>query len=170
MVSVYLPKNIFFLIIDYFGKRKLIIYNSKKYLFISSKDFKFFKTSRILVIGSYKLNIILNNTNFFINYIYTWNTFFIKKIKFKGKGYKIIKKKNFLFLTFNKSHITWFIFFKIICLRIAKQKCIFIWKNNIRLSQTLSNLKSIKPINTYTKRGIRIGRQKIFKKIGKRTA
>jgi len=42
------------------------------------------------------------------SFLKSWNIFFIKKIKFNGKGFKIVKKKhsNFLKLFFGRSHIT----------------------------------------------------------------
>lgn len=60
-------------------------------------------------------------------------------------------------------------FFKILFQRMAKQKYIFISKNYKYLSQLIQYIYKIRPFNIFTKRGIRLSQQKIYKKIGKRT-
>lgn len=72
-------------------------------------------------------------------------------------------------MVFNKSHITWFLYFNVICIKASKQKYTFICKNFKHLNDTLIGLYTIRPLNLFTKRGIRFTRQKVFKKVGKRT-
>jgi hypothetical protein len=42
------------------------------------------------------------------------------------------------------------------------------YKNNLTLVDNLKKLYNIRPVNVFTKRGIRFARQKILKKTGKR--
>jgi hypothetical protein len=73
-----------------------------------------------------------------------------------------------LFLIFNHSHITWFIFFNIILRKLTKQKVIFMYKDRLFLMSYLKQLYNIRPINLFTKRGLRFSKQFILKKTGKR--
>ena len=172
-MSIFLPDKTNFILvktkyreIDY---QTLVIYNIPNYIMIVIKHIIFYKYSRTLLINSKNYVSVFIASNYLTNYIYTWNTFFYKKIKFKGKGYKILRRRRLLKLTFNKSHITWMFFFKILFQRLAKQKYIFISKNYKYLSQLIQYIYMIRPFNIFTKRGIRLSQQKIFKKIGKRT-
>lgn len=146
----------------------IIFYSEHRYILIFIKKFNFFKKSNILLLN-YNLYYTYRITDFFIHYIDNWTLFFIKKLKFKGKGFKIIKNKQKLFLSFNHSHITLMIFFNVICVKINKLKYIFLYKNYLKLIKIVKTLYNIRPINIFTKKGIRLSRQKIFKKIGKRT-
>jgi hypothetical protein len=82
----------------------ILLYNNYNYISIKYKDVFYYKTSNFLTINN---NVNYGNKNFnIINYIESWSNFFLKKIKFKGKGYKITKKNKFLMLNFNHSHLT----------------------------------------------------------------
>lgn len=55
------------------------------------------------------------------------------------------------------------------CIKFSKQKYTFIYKNFTILNNILIKIYNIRPLNLFTKRGIRFTQQKVFKKIGKRT-
>lgn len=108
-MSIFIPNNIKFLIIKNkcnAYKYTIIIYNKDQYISILVKSSYFLKKSKTLIINETNFISIKSSNNYISNYTQSWNNFFLKKIKFKGKGYKIIKYKNFLALTFNHSHIT----------------------------------------------------------------
>lgn len=86
--------------------QSLIIYNISNYIIIIVKHIIFYKHSQTLLVNSKDYVSIFIASNYLTNYIYTWDTFFYKKIKFKGKGYKILRRRKILKLTFNRSHIT----------------------------------------------------------------
>lgn len=113
---------------------------------------------------------MFKNHIFFFNLIYSLSHVFIKKITFKGKGYKLLKKKHVLYFFLNHAHITWSFFFNIICKKLLKYKYIYIYKNINKLLQILHKIIQIRFLNIFTKRGLRFSKQKVFKKIGKRTS
>lgn len=168
-MSIFIPKYLFFLIQKKNNLCILTIYTKKIYLLLFINTFKYYKHLNIIHINKYSCNSLCNTGNFINKYIFIWNIFFIKKIKFKGKGYKIMKNKKFFFLIFNNSHITWYIFINIISLKITKQKYLFLYKNKCILQKKLKVFYNIRPWNIFTKRGLRFSKQKIWKKIGKRT-
>lgn len=171
-MSIYIPKKIKIIIITnnkITNNKIIILFNNERFILIQINSIKILNNSNILIIN-FKNFISLNTNNNTLNhYLYSLNNFFIKKIKFTGKGYKILKNKNYLCLIFNHSHLTWFIYFNIICYRLRKQKYIFIYKNFFKLNEIVTKIYNIRPINVYTRRGIRLTKQKIYKKIGKRT-
>ena len=115
-------------------------------------------------------NLILNKIN---KNIFIFENIFFNKIKFKGKGFRVRFKKNkkILKFTFGHSHIN-YIFInntKTKIKRLGKYKYIFKNKNNLKINLFLKKICEIKPINMYTKRGIRVGRQIVYKKKGKKS-
>lgn len=104
-----------------------------------------------------------NNTFIFLNQFFKYKYF---KIKFTGKGYKIKKKKRIFFFLFNRAHPTriwWrYIFFK----KFRKYK---MYLKSTNFSNSLAyNLLNIRKINIFTKKGLRLTRQKRLKKKGKK--
>lgn len=168
-MDLYIPKKLNFFLIKFNKSYILILHNNNFFITIKIKTIKYYRTSKLLLINKlyFKDNFIAGP--YISNFIYSWDSFFLKKLKFKGKGYRILTKKNLLIFSFNHSHITWFLFFNTICRKFTKQKYIFIYKNNIKLKNSLLSIKGIKPLNIYTKRGMRVSTQKVFKKTGKRT-
>ena len=138
--------------------------------------FKFMCTEIVLkknINGWVKFNYKLNNTNYY-NYlisaiIQSWSFFFFKKFKFKSKGLKIKrkKKKNLKFL-FWLSHIHLAHIHNCKLKRIGKQKYIFMSSNWIFLKKICKKMQEIRPNDLFTKKGIRLGRQIILKKRGKK--
>lgn len=96
--------------------------------------------------------------------------FFFKKIKFKGKGFRIkfFKKIKIIKFFFGKSHKT-FIFLKNINKKkINKYKFYIIGINKQKILKIVEKILKIKKINIYTLRGLRKNRQIIFKRKGKK--
>jgi hypothetical protein len=95
---------------------------------------------------------------------------FYKKLKFKGKGYRIyyskIERYSITFV-FGHSHyvIIPLILFKII--NLTKLKISFTYTNFTLVNNLALSILSIKPINIFTSRGIRASKQQLFKKTGK---
>lgn len=89
------------------------------------------------------------------------------KIKFTGKGYKIKKNtnKSMIFL-FNRAHITNIWWKNIFLFKIKKYKIFLkIQNNNINI---INNILNIRYINIFTKKGLRISKQILLKKKGKK--
>src|SRR4051812_9906383 len=96
---------------------------------------------------------------------------FFEKINFKGKGFKLrIKKKNkFIFYMFGHSHINVALLGKTKIKRLTKYKYIFKLRNKYILKSTVTNICNVRPLNIYTKRGLRKTRQFVFKRKGKKS-
>jgi len=103
-------------------------------------------------------------------FLLNWYSFPTNKVKFSGKGYKIIKNKFCLNLSLNTSHNQWTFFFKTLPIKIQKQRFLFFNQNEMELRKVLLPLVNARLVNIYTKRGLRLGRQQIMKKIGKRSS
>jgi len=104
------------------------------------------------------------------NYIYSINFYFKKKIKFSGKSYKIKKRLNKFFLKFNKSHLEIIGYKNFFIKKIKKTKIILKSNNLLKINLFLKKIISIRKINIFNRRGLRCSREKIYKKIGKKTA
>ena len=95
--------------------------------------------------------------------------FFLKRIRFSfsGKGHKMfINKRNTVVFHFGHSHLLYvYNNFKITL--VTKTRGNFFGLNSFLLRKSALNLQMFNPINIYTARGVRLGRQVIKKKIGK---
>jgi len=115
-------------------------------------------------------NLILNKIN---KNIFIFDNVFFNKIKFKGKGFRVRFKKNskILKFTFGHSHINYILVNGLTTniKKLGKYKYIFKNKNNLEMNSFLKKICNIKPINMYTKRGIRISKQIIYKRKGKKS-
>lgn len=115
----------------------------------------------------FKISKKLSKFHFYIE------SLFFNKIKFKGKGFRVRFKKNIKILkfTFGHSHINYiFVNKKTIAIkRLNKYKYTLKCRSLTRINLFLKKICNIKKINMYTKRGIRLGRQKIFKRRGKKS-
>lgn len=148
------------------GQKFLLIYNE---FYIKTLIFqKFYKKKYNLY---FQLSVKhLNNSSIFNNFLLKWYIYPTNKIKFSGKGYKIIKHAFCLNLSLNTSHEQWSFFFKTLPIKIQKQRFLFFNKNGYELNKILNSLINLRLINVYTKRGLRLGRQQIVKKVGKRSS
>jgi hypothetical protein len=160
---VYIPSFTQFLLINNLktNKQILMVYNYKTFLFITLNFYKYLPLSN---------NIIVKTSTsllFIEKYFFSLINFFFKKIIFKGKGYKIIKKKKFLILLFNTSNITYLLLFNTLCVKKSKTKYLLILKNALKLNTLTHKVLGIKTLNTYTKRGLRLSKQLVYQKSGK---
>jgi large subunit ribosomal protein L6 len=93
---------------------------------------------------------------------------FFKKIKFKGKGYYIYKnKRNTITPQFGYSHRL-YLYSYFSSVKFLSKTSIFIFgllKNDVL--QIAQSVKSMRPINIFTGRGVRFSREVIYKKVGK---
>lgn len=165
--------------------------NSSK-INLNGFNLSFFKSGDVIGVYIYNINFFcfLKFSKFFILKLKTSNTLEIRnftksserwisvylkqfyinefsKIKFTGKGYKIKKNSNkSLVLLFNRAHITTLWWNNIFLKKLKKYK-FYINYNNINKDLILSILK-IRPINIFTKKGLRQSRQILLKKKGKK--
>jgi hypothetical protein len=174
MINFLINKNSDINIIEKKSVKYVVIYNKNNFIkYKISKKFNFFfnKNSNVL---NLKLNLLFynyNKINYFLkNYIYSINFYFKKKIKFIGKSYKIKKRLNKFFFKFNKSHlemINWKNFF---LKKIKKNKILLKTNNFIKINFLVKRIINIRKLNIFNRRGLRCSKEKIYKKIGKKTA
>jgi ribosomal protein L6P/L9E len=117
----------------------------------------------------YEWTKIINNFN---KKLVDFNKNHFNKIKFKGKGFRLrFKKKNkTLKFMFGHSHINIFFLKNVKIKRLGKYKYLFKSKDVQKIKNIAMLICSVKPINLFTKRGIRKGRQVIFKRKGKKSS
>ena len=158
-LSIFKNKNLIF----------LYIYNQNYFCLIkiSTIEIKFnLKNERAFEI-LYKKPQLFNISKKINNFIKQFCVCEFSKIKFAGKGYKIKKNTiNNVQLLFNRSHITNMWYKNITMLKLKKYK---IYLNYINSNKHILNtIISIRPINIFTKKGLRYSRQIVLKKKGKK--
>ena len=119
-----------------------------------------------------KLSNLIQGFNEVNKYLKTFEIYFFIKIKFKGKGFKIkfTKKIKLIKFFFGRSHMTFVKLKKIKLKKITKYKFLLKSMNLAKLKKNASNITYIKPVNLYTLRGIRVSRQFIHKRKGKKSS
>jgi ribosomal protein L6P/L9E len=152
-------------IILYNNLYSITLVNKKKKIKIDLESYAIIITKEI----NFNNNLNFKQINKFLK---TFEFYFFIKIKFKGKGFKIKfnKKLKIIKFYFGRSHMTFFKLKKIKLKKITKYK--FILKN-LNLSKLKANsmkITRIKPINVYTLRGIRLSKQIIRKRKGKKSS
>lgn len=175
--------------------RKRVLLNSAyrhKFLVVpSSFKFCFFQNNVLYIYSNvyfflfychgirlvYRNFLIISNLNTFVNYKYfnfidvvffSFSNIFFKKIKFTGKGYRLYRSlRNVLTLQFNHSHRIYQYFFLVSLIFLNKYTILFSSLRPNELNLKLYKLKSWRPANLYTMRGIRFTKQVVFKKVGK---
>lgn len=169
-----LPKNIKIIVLSVRKNnyKKIIFLNkTKKMVIVYKNDIIFDKWSNSLILLKYIKNNdklrLENKLNIFLNSL---NIYFYSKIKFKGKGFRIkfFKKIKILKFYFGKSHKTFLFLKKINKKKINKYKFIISGLNKTKINLIKKIICNIKPINVYTLRGLRLSRQIIFKRKGKK--
>jgi len=143
-------------------------------------------SSKINIIND--LNIINININFYnnlsifkkivMNLNNSLNIYFFKKITFAGKGYKIKKiykniqniYKNIISFYFNKSHFNTVYFNNVLIKKLKKTKLIISSINLKHLYYLTNIILNIRKVNIFTLKGLRLSRQIIYKKIGKKSS
>lgn len=157
---------------EYFG---LYLYNKdKKFNFYTNflkNELKIDKNSNTIIMYNTKLNYETKKlSNMLFNFLKSWNIYYFNKIKFKGKGFRMrfFKKNKFVKFFFGKSHKTFILFKKIIMKKINKYKFILKSIKKGILNKNSGVVVNIKPLNFYTLRGLRLTRQTIYKRKGKK--
>lgn len=116
----------------------------------------------------------LNNWGFWkpiIDYNnYSLSHYFVKKIKFSGKSYKIKKATKYFLFEFNKAHFELVIWKNLFLKKIKKNKILIFSANNFQAKKACQNIINIRSINPFTKRGLVGGRYTLMKKIGKKSS
>lgn len=171
-VTLIKNKNNYMLISEFSNKLKNSLY------FI-----KTFSAHKIISIGisnsNTSLQINYNNIKYktkvakdlIYKYLFTIHSNFFTKIKVKGKGYRIRKKKKMLKFIMYFSHINLVtVGKKHILKKIGKYKFMLISKYHEILMKDTRNIANIRHADLFTKRGLRIGRENIIKKQGKKSA
>lgn len=153
----------------------IYLYNKLYFIYLNNLNNKNYykydnETNSLTIIKLLPNKNMFYMINFLNQFLKSLNIYFFFKIKFKGKGYRIrfYKKNKIVKFYFGKSHITFFFFKKLILKKISKYKFILKSPNQFNLKNTALKISRIKPINVYTLRGLRIARQKIFKRKGKK--
>lgn len=105
------------------------------------------------------------------NTLYSYLLLYWKKILFKGKSYKIkiVRNSNKITLRMGFSHWTKLFFYKFYghIYKYTRQKFIVFSPILESLNSLAIRIKQIRPINSYTKRGLRLSQQYIQRRSGK---
>lgn len=173
-LNILINKNLELTIVIKKEEKFIILSNNLfyiKYKINNNTNLFFNKNNKILNLKiNYRLNDVSYLNDFIKNYNFSISSFFIKKIKFSGKSYKIKKKKKKIIFVFNKSHIevvTWKNFF----LKKIKKNKILIKTSFLSKIDTIGDkIVNIRPNNIFNKRGLRNSKKLILKKIGKKTS
>jgi len=134
----------------------------------SSHDFNYRSSGLVEILFSRFnrfLMLFLSNVK---QLLFLFNVPVFKKIKFRGKGYYIYKNhRNTIAPQFGYSHrIYVYSYFNVV--RFLSKVKVFIFglcKSDVFL--TSREIRSKRPINIFTGRGVRFSRQIIYKKVGK---
>jgi hypothetical protein len=97
--------------------------------------------------------------------------FYFRKLKFTGKGYKVKKsrlKKSFK-LYFGRSHRQYLFSGGLRFKKLSKYRLFLISNNKKKLNRIMWLTLSARPLNKFTKRGLRCTRQFILKRPGKKS-
>lgn len=160
-------------------ENKLIVYNYNSFFFyqiMQPRDSTFINIDSETKSFSFETTNEKTFTKLYKNllevFFFSWDSYFFEKIKFKGKGYRIAfkKKKKMMTFYFGHSHDTIFIFRWVLVKKPHKYKFIIL-NNNVKTLKILNRqILKIKPLNVYTKRGLRNFRQVIYKRKGKKSS
>jgi ribosomal protein L6P/L9E len=129
-------------------------------------------STKNVLINGLGANIILKFLEKMLNnLVFAFNRLWHVKIKFAGKGFKIKRRRKTKSIKFffYYSHINVVVLKKSKIKQRKKNKFIIkSWRpyNTILASKLIT---SIKNLNVYTKRGIRVSKQLVFKKTGKKS-
>jgi ribosomal protein L6P/L9E len=132
-------------------------------------NFSFDKNTNIIKIHTLYIN---NNYRLYWHFLQQlvkafYSPFFLK-LKFKGKGYYIYKnKRNTITPQFGYAHRL-YLYSYFVSVKFLSKTSIIVFGFKIQdLIQIGLGIKSMRPINVFTGRGVRFSRQIIYKKVGK---
>ena len=164
--------NFNFIILKNKLKSNIYIYNKVLYILLTVTGDLFISTNT----NSIDFNMLQTNikqkciTKYWRFFLKSWSTFFFNKITFKGKGYKIRKKKKPVKFFLGCSHLTNIWFRGVIVRRLHKYKLIVLSPNTYKLYLIKKFIDRIRKLNIFTKRGLRFKCQKVMKKAGKKSS
>lgn len=159
----------------------IIVFNGVsyiKYVLSTSTNILFLKNLNYITINlsffskNKGIQGLVNNLNKSIGF------YFLKKINFSGKGYKIKKShknsskntQKYLNFYFNKSHLNIVYFFGLKIKKLKKTKLLICSTNYDNISLLSNFIVTIKHFNPFTSKGLRLSRQVVYKKIGKKSS
>lgn len=167
---IFLNKSLNLIILKKKNKINIFFFNKDIFVYFIKRKKKENELNNIYL--NRKLNFIklYSHENIIINLVEKIYLFFIEKLKFDGKGFKLKKIKNVNIFNFNNSHLKILKENKMKILKNNKNSFLIINKNkNQFLSTSIIFLKNLFKINIFTKKGIRIAREFIkIKKIKKK--
>lgn len=152
---------------------KMTAFNEKKTVktYINTANNVYIDTENNIINVSYTgvtdMSAWVNKLN---SMFFAFNNYFFKKIKFKGKGFrlKIKKQKKICKFLFGHSHLMMVYIKNLKIQKCSKYKFNLKSVNKKFLTNMISKIIDIKPNNVYTNRGIREGRQIVYRRKGKK--
>ena len=167
-------KSLVFLLFN--GVRLFYFYNEVYYIIFSSKsNFSinlqtnsiFFKKYSFYdnLFGVKKYNLIGTYIlKFLNNFLYLY---FIK-LNYSGKGYRLYSRRKFyIYPKLNYSHKLYLYSFNTITLVTSRWSLMFFSKSYSSIRNFIISIINLRPINIFTKKGIRLRKQIIYSKVGK---
>ena len=113
-------------------------------------------------------NLTFLSFKYINNILFLFTSFIFNKLKFKGKGYYIYKNfRSTIAPQFGYYHRIYIYSFFNRVKFLAKTKLIIFGFVKQDILKTSFELKSKRPINIFTGRGVRFARQLVYKKTGK---
>lgn len=111
--------------------------------------------------------------------VFSLENYFIKKLKFAGKSFRIEKKayknfkssaKNIYNYKFGHSYQTWLYLVSSKQKHFKKTKFFILTTNLTKLNKNILQILALRDWNMYTQRGIRLYKQQVVKKPGKKSS
>lgn len=157
-------QNFHFSILKKAGTNYIVIYNSHYYSIVKIKIKIKILNSNFIELGSGLSHVVIKSINEFLKQFYLCK---FNKIKFTGKGYKIKKNtKQSIILLFNRSHTTTLWWSGVFLKKLKKYKMYI--KYNKPDVMIINSILNVRPVNIFTKKGLRCARQVLLKKKGKK--
>lgn len=149
--------------------------NNKFMLFPIGKNVVFnYNQTGLVVFYVNKIYLKSIFDNVINNVIYCWVYYVLRKLKFRFKGSWIYikrKKINGAVLDFGRNHRVLMILLG--CYMIRKKNllkaCLFsiFGVNSFEVAESAATMCLVRPFSTYNLRGVRVSRQKFYKRVGK---
>ena len=125
-------------------------------------------TSSVLITTPYTTNYSRLYWFYLRNAFHIFHKPFFNRVKFKGKGYYIFKnKRNTVTPQFGHSHRIYFYSYFASVLFLAKTRILVFGFSKSDVISVSHGIKTMRPINIFTGRGVRFNRQVVFRKTGK---
>nr|QIB71968.1 ribosomal protein L6 [Gruberia lanceolata] len=173
-IFLYIPNNFKYILLNNNKGYFLCYFNLKKFIKAPINSSIFIKNNLLIIYYRDTDFIIKYFKKFFFFFFFNWNTFIVKKIKFKHKMIWIIIKRKIIkniVLNFIKSHKVKYYLNNIRVIRKKKHlsfHTLVIWGLNYQhMYGILNNIRQQQYITIYTYRGVKFSRQLIYKKQGK---